>query len=184
MYLFHGVLDYWGGEGEKSQNNFEKARALLPDHRKFIGGFIEITLSWARYMTGQKELALNELTKLQVEGKGSGLYHSRLVGGFLYIHLFSGDLMLFRKECQYLQDLAQRHDLRYTNAMGICLEAGSYFHEYELEEAFHHFSMAAQKRYIMHKRTAIDGLAGQVITEQLMQKTADADKSLDFLDSL
>ncbi len=143
-----------------------------------------LRFSWARYMTGQKELALNELTKLQVEGKGSGLYHSRLVGGFLYIHLFSGDLMLFRKECQvFCRILRQRHDLRYTNAMGICLEAGSYFHEYGLEEAFHRFSMAAQKRYIMHKRTAIDGLAGQVITEQLMQKTADADKSLDFLDS-
>jgi LuxR family maltose regulon positive regulatory protein len=182
-YLFNGLISYWFGNAEIALPHLQKAIKLLSETQMLFMGMAHLHIGLARAVTGQNELAIKELNNLLSNGKEDILYNTRLVAGLFYINYFAGNIKFSRREAQRLQNISERHNLYYTNAMGVCMEAISCFNSYALQDALHLFEIAEQNRYILHKGTALDAIAGKIITHQLLQQPNEANKSLGLLES-
>jgi LuxR family maltose regulon positive regulatory protein len=182
-YLFNGLFSYWSGNPEIALPHLQKAIKLLSETQMLFMGMAHLHIGLARAVTGQNELAIKELNNLLSNGKEDILYNTRLVAGLFYINYFAGNIKFSRREAQRLQNISERHNLYYTNAMGVCMEAISCFNSYALQDALHLFEIAEQNRYILHKGTALDAIAGKIITHQLLQQPNEANKSLGLLES-
>jgi LuxR family maltose regulon positive regulatory protein len=69
----------------------------------------------------------------------------------------------------------------YAGAFNSYLQGVTHLHAGELDRATQHFDAAAQRRYIMHSRAAVDALAGLTLAKQLMRRPDDAAETIELL---
>jgi LuxR family maltose regulon positive regulatory protein len=82
-----------------------------------------------------------------------------------------------RRDAQRLADVARRGGLRNTAAWAWYFEACTHLHAFELEPAAALFTRAAELRYVLESRTAVDALAGLALTRQLLGQREEADEA-------
>ena len=181
--LMMGLVFHWSGMGEKALQYFQKALEYLPEDWKLAQGMLHLHIALARSVTGNKDLALQGIREQLSVDTHDPISITRLMAGTFYVNQFAGDLKEARNESRQIQKLAKTHNLIYTYAMGICMEATSCFNAYELNEALDLFTVASQNRYNLHLATALDAMAGKVITHQFLENPGEADKSLEQLES-
>jgi LuxR family maltose regulon positive regulatory protein len=180
--FFQGNIQYWEGQAERSQQRLEKALSLLTVKQNHIQGESELLLGLARCMAGQKERVVRALEeRLQGVDSPEGYFHSRLLAGLVFIHLLCGNLSRARMEAQRLHRVATTSRIRNTAAWSAYLTACTHLHANELDAASHHFTRAAEQRYVLETQAEIDALAGLALTQQLMQQPDVAAETMDRL---
>ena len=171
LNLFQGALLYWQGQGESSRKCCEKALALASENLLALKAEAELYLGLARAICGQKKQVIQEL-KEKIEGVESpdGLLLSRLIAGLAFAYLFSGELTHARVAAERLQTVTRKIGIVYTDAWSSYMQACTHLHCYDLDAASHHFAVVVGKRYVLHTKAAVDGLAGLALTHQAMQQ--------------
>lgn len=182
LHLLKGEILYWSGEGESSRRTFETARKLLPDRHGLVTGLLALQYGLALCMAGRRERAIESLdARIRETGAREGVYLSRLVAGLYFVHHLSGNLVGAAAEARRLHSVANRSEIAYTEAWSNYMQACAHLHAGDLGEALMHFGVAAQQRYILHARGAVDSLAGLALTQQLIGRESAASESLDQL---
>jgi LuxR family maltose regulon positive regulatory protein len=176
--FFRGSFQYWMGEGERSRQLLEEALPGIAGSAPRIEGEAELALGVARSMVGEREGAIRALEdRIRRGGLPEGLPLSRVIAGLAFVHLLSGDMPRARRDAQRLADAARRGGLRNTAGWAWYFEACTHLHALELEPAAALFTRAAELRYVLESRTAVDALAGLALTRQLLGQREDADEA-------
>lgn len=168
------------GEPGEALGFFERALELIPPSAtSFARADTELQAAIARYMTGDKDASLFRLhQEVNRQIPSGGLLWSHLVYAIAAIHVLSGDLEQATQVAQRLKkEMTRVHDL-YGGAWASFFIGAAAFHRFDLEEAQHHFSLAAKARYNLHVRAAIDSLCMLVITNEFLGLPDEADLAL------
>jgi LuxR family maltose regulon positive regulatory protein len=180
--FFRGFIAYFEGEAEQSVKYLEGAMSNLAGTKSPILGDTELMLGLARCMNGNQNLAVQALESRLGEIDSSESYVlCRLIAGLGYIHMLGGDLYQLRKEGQRLADVSKKHNMHLAEAWGYYFLAFGYLHAGKLEAALPHFVQVDELRYVMEPRAMIDALAGLALTQQLLQREVEAEKSIQRL---
>lgn len=182
VYFFYGAIYYWSGQGDEALLYFEKAQKVLLPDRMLINGLLQLLSGLSLSMTGEGEEGLHLLNQ-QVKATESrgGVFVSRLRGGLFFVTYFLGKLAQARKETQLALLVAQKSGIDYSSAWNYYMEACTDLQSNQLDRALLHFTSAAESRYILHTRGAIDSVAGLAITQQLMGNEDEASATLDLM---
>ena len=142
-------------------------------------GDLDIYFGFAQQACGRTELALKVLReKIQSNPTQPAMLLTRQIASVAFVHLLSGELKQSTQVALQLRDVARKSGLIYTDTWSAYLQGCYCFHTYDLEKARHHFSVAAKNRYILHVATAVNSLAGLVITQQAMQQPEAANQAM------
>ncbi|MGB5690961.1 MAG: LuxR C-terminal-related transcriptional regulator, partial [Flavobacteriaceae bacterium] len=101
--------------------------------------------------------------------------------GLYYNNMFAGNLARAKRNGHKVKTIGAKNDLHYTHAMGVCQEAMACFCANQLEDAIGLLKIAEQKRFILHKGTAIDAMAAKVIAHEIQNQPKEADATLKTL---
>ncbi len=182
LAYFRGFLEYWEGNAQSSQQHFEESLSKLAGEKTPYEGEAELLLALAFCMGGQEERAVRGLEdRIDRFGASENQIVSRLVGGLAFVHSISGDLRRSRLDAQRLKLVASKLRIRNTEAWACYLQACSHLHAGELEAATSHFADAAELRYVLEPRAAVDTLAGLALCQQLRQLENEADETTNVL---
>ena len=182
LAYFRGFLEYWEGNAQSSQQHFEESLSKLSGEKTPYEGEAELLLALALCMGGQEELAVRGLEdRIDRFGASENQLVSRLVGGLAFVHSISGDLRRSRLDAQRLKLVASKLRIRNTEAWASYLHACSHLHAGELDAATSHFADAAELRYVLEPRAAVDTLAGLALCQQLRQLENEADETTNLL---
>ena len=182
LQTLSGSLQFFLGDGERSVHFCEEASRHVAGERRLIRGHLEMFLNMARSMIGEHDMALRALEdRIREAGSSESIYVSRLIAGIAFISQTAGDLDRVKNEARRLRSVAGTRDIAYTEAIGTYMEAWADLQTFDLEQASRNFADAAQHRYILHTRVAIDALAGRALTQQLMGRPDDSEEALERL---
>jgi LuxR family maltose regulon positive regulatory protein len=182
MYFFRGALAFFEGNGESGKQFFEHARELLPRGENLIWGLLELLDALSRYTTGEKEPAVEALERrIQEATSHNTQFFSRLIAGLFFLYYLMGDLHRARAYAQRLRSVATSGQIAYTEAWSSYMQACTYLHAHELDQALRHFNAAFAQRYILHVRAAVDVIGGLSLTHQLMGQTDAATATMERL---
>ncbi len=182
LQTLSGSLHFFLGDGERSVQLCEEASRHLAGERRLIRGHLEMFLNLARSMLGEHDLALRALEdRIREAGSSESIYVSRLIAGIAFISQTAGDLDRVKIEARRLRSVAGTSGIAYTEAIGTYIEAWADLQVFDLEQASRNFADAARQRYILHRRSAIDALAGQALTQQLMERPDESEEALERL---
>jgi LuxR family maltose regulon positive regulatory protein len=133
-------------------------------------------------MTGDKELAVTTLED-RIRGSAThiGVYHAKLIGGLVLIHLLSGDLARALTEAKRFRRAAATNRLQNHMAWSDYLEGCTHLQTNELDVASRLFSSAIERRYILETRAVLDAFLGLALTQQLRQQPDNAQETQDQL---
>ena len=179
--LVSGLLQFWSGNCDQAMTHFEQAKVLLPEEENLFTGMLNLHIAMARTLSGKMELAITDLKQQIQQSKGNAVYETRLYSGLYYNNMFAGNLAQAKRNGNKVKTIAAKNDLHYTHAMGVCQEAMACFCANQLEDANGLLKIAEQKRFILHKGTAIDAMAAKVITYEIQNQPKEADATLKTL---
>ena len=183
VYYWQGILQYYSGNGELSQQLFEKSRKLVPGELNLIDGQIVLHLNLARYMCGQKEEALNQTYQLiEKAGTRESLFITRVMAGAAFINMFSADLKRLIEEAHRMESFAKKGQFSYTSAFSSYFLGYAYFHILDIDKAIHHLEETTNQRYIHHIIAAMNGMAGLAFVQQLSGKIKEATTTMELLE--
>ena len=181
LAFFQGTIEYWMGQADSSRGHLEEALSQAADPG--LESEAELSLSLARCMVGQKEEASRALEdRLQLEQFSGGFMRSRLIGGLTIIDLLSSDLPRSNMEARQMMEVAEKSGLINGEAWAFYMSASSHLHTLALERAAEYFALAAEQRYILETRPAIDALAGLALTQQLRGQQDEAKETVERLE--
>jgi LuxR family maltose regulon positive regulatory protein len=176
---YKGCLLYWQGQGEACLEFIAKAQAQIPEENYVARGDLDVYFGFAYQACGRKELALKVLReKIQSNPNQPAMLLTRQIGSVAFVHLLSGELKQSAQVALQLRDVARKSGFIYTDTWSAYLQGCYCFHTYDLDKARHHFSVAAKNRYILHVATAVNSLAGLVLTHQAMQQPEAANQAM------
>ena len=167
--FFRGYISYFEGQAERSLKYLEDAVSQLTGTKSPFLSEAELMRGLARCMVGQKDLAVQALEARIVEADSSENYlRSRLIAGLAFLYLVCGDLHLAREEAHRLQRMSKKHNLRLAEAWSYYFLGCTHLQTGEFEAASLHFEQAAELRYVLEPRGAMDALTGLVLTQLFM----------------
>ena len=176
--FFHGVLEYWQGNGESSFSYLQHSIKQLPDQPGVMDGWVGLYYCFSLCMNNQKDRAQEDINSL-ISGIGiSALYRSQLIGALVFMHLLSGELVAARKQAQILEQLSKENHIANTEAWSNYLLGSINLHRNELDKAAELFLKANSQRYILEPKAALDALAGLAITQSLQGHRGEATETL------
>jgi len=174
---FHrGYLAIWlEGDGAGALERLENVRSRLPEEQQILHVEAEFDLALARHMTGEGKLALQSLEEsLRTKTLLDDMMLSRLVGAQVFLYLMSGDLVSALPAARRLSSMVKKGPNNDILAWSAYLQALPQLQAYRLDEALQGFLLAAELRDVLHRKGAVDALAGLVLTYRAMQRTDDA----------
>jgi LuxR family maltose regulon positive regulatory protein len=175
--FFRGVVCYWQGEGHKSCGYLEKA--VIPSERQRVKGLKEIYLSLARQMIGQEKNALESLIKQENTVDSSlPMLKSRLLLAHAFIFTMLGNLIQAEEAAKRVEVFVKKDDVAYTKGWAVYLQAATHLRSCNFDQAFAHFTRAVKNRYQMHTASAVDSIAGLVLTCQAQKKEPDVSEAM------
>jgi len=179
--LISGLLQFWSGNCDQAMTHFEQAKVLLPEEENLFTGMVNLHIAMARTVSGKMELAITELKQQIQQSEGHAVYETRLYAGLYYSNMFAGNLAQAKQYGNKAKTIGAKNDLHYTHAMGVCMKAMACFCANQLEDAIGLLKIAEQKRFILHKGTAIDAMAAKVIAYEIQNQPKEADATLKTL---
>lgn len=179
--LVSGLLQFWSGNCDQAMTHFEQAKVLLPEEENLFTGMLNLHIAMARTVSGKTELAITELKQQIQQSEGNAVYETRLYSGLYYNNMFAGNLAQAKRYGNKVKSIGAENDLHYTHAMGVCQEAMACFCANQLEAAIVLLKIAEQKRFILHKGTAIDAMVAKVIAYEIQNQPKEADTTLKTL---
>lgn len=184
IYFFKAFLLFWEGQVESSAEISKKAQEQIPKEEKYdlIRGDNEIYYAMALQMNGKGDVAIRELKeKIAGHTKRKGMYFTRLISSPCFVHLLSGDLKQVETASLQLKNVSKKSGLSYADSWSDYMQACCHFHAYDLDKACHHFSVIAERKYIMHNLQSASCLAGLAMTYQATGRTEEAEATMDQL---
>ena len=180
--FYKGNLLYWIGEFETSVTYLERALTLVPGPPWIVRCNIDLMLGFARHACGQTELALSVLTEQTQDFEPSQSFQlAYVVGSITFIRLFSAHLIQAGEEARRMEIAAARSGNSNLVAWGAYLLANAMFHQYDLHRALHKFAEALRLRHVLDPRAVIDAMAGLALTQQMLQRSDDADRTMQMM---
>ena len=180
--FFKGCLLYWGGQAESSGRFLEEALTQIAGRARHVESNADVHLALARCMIGQKEQAVRGLEdRIASHDWPEGQYLGLLIGGLIFIHLLSGDLLRARVEAQRLQLMASKSRVPNIQVWAEYFVACTYLHANEPEGAARHFGLAVAQQYLAWPRAAVDAFAGLALGHVLRGQPEEAAKAVSHL---
>ncbi|MCP4165262.1 MAG: hypothetical protein GY759_05125 [Chloroflexi bacterium] len=167
--FFWGHHWFWQGQASRSQYLFQRALERIP--RSYHQGRGEAELYWgmAGQMNGRKEMVIQALTNwLYYEQTPQAVRMTRLLGGLIFVHFLSGELIEAERVTQQLGNVATESDNTYIKIWSSYLRGYTHYFWNDLEKAAHYFEAAVNGRYFLQTRAAVDSLAGLTLTYQAL----------------
>jgi len=169
-YFFVGNIRYWGGDGKGSLKYFLESQELLEKECNLIKGEVELYIGFATYMAGQRDKAIAGLKKSITDMWGKDNYYLiRLVAGISFISMLNGHLAESSEMAVIFGVLAQEIKSKYSEGWAYYLQGRASYNSYHLQRALEYFRLAVENKYILHRKVAIESLAGMAITYLLMK---------------
>jgi LuxR family maltose regulon positive regulatory protein len=171
LRFFEGVLQFWAGDWELSQEHCSEARDRISDMHPRIAGLVEIYLGLASYMIGQGDRALEELNDRIADGSFlAGALLCRLYLARSFLHALAGALPRVAQDAESAARVARQGSMAYMEGWGRYMEGASRFRANDLEAAWSCFEPSFDHRYSMHTRAAVDGMVALALTYQALQQ--------------
>lgn len=182
LAYFKGFLQYWAGEAEASRRSLLEAVSLLEGDRPFFAYNAEVMLGLARYMAGEKALAIQALQdQLQTIDAQEGQLRAYLIADLAFIHLIAGDLADARAEAERLERVARKSRLPNSGAWGSYVKGCTHLHANELDAAARDLGEASDLRYVLDTRASVDAMSGLALTHQLGGRDVQASAALEVV---
>jgi LuxR family maltose regulon positive regulatory protein len=174
---FHwGYLAIWvHGDGADAVKRLENARSRLSDAQRVLAAETELDLALARYLVGDGKLVTASLeNEIETTRSKDVIRLTRLFGAQAFIHLMSGDLPRAAFAVQQMRSSAEEGRNMDVVAWSNYLQALADLQSFRLDEALQGFLLVTERRNIVHQKSAVDALAGLVLTYQAMGRTEDS----------
>ncbi len=182
LNFFRGYLNFWEGNTEASQRQFEAVIKAAPQEPKLLIAETELHLSLVRIMRGSGALAIEALNhRIADVGISAGPLVSRMIAGLAMIYLLSAKLVPLKFEAQRLRELAKQNRTLLSDSWGYYLEATSDLNVMDMDSALTHFSAASNYPHMIDAREAVDAMACIALTHQLNGRTEQAQEALQRL---
>jgi len=170
------------GNGEAALKWLDGLQERLPETLQQMRGEAALYLALGRLMKGQSASALRALTEqIRSTTTSHHIMLSRLTGAEAFIHLLEGHLARAVRAVHRFQVVGQESDNVQMVTWAQYLRANAQFQSYRLEEALQGFMATAPRCDILHRRVAVDALAGLALTYQALQRREDALEASDRL---
>ncbi len=177
--FFRGHSWFWRGDMTRSVEFLDQALQQMP--RSYQQGWGEAAVFWglAGLMNGRKEDVIRSLTQwLYYDQKPPTLLMTRLLGTLIFVHILSGNLHEAERLALELHEGGVTHGSAYTTRWASYLLGYIRYFWNDLEPAARYFETAVEGRHILHKRAAVDALAGLALTYQALRRLQDVEKTL------
>jgi LuxR family maltose regulon positive regulatory protein len=181
--FYSGFLLIWlMGDAERALRHLDRARDRVPSTRRMISAEVELYHALARQMIGQGSSAVESIEdRIRSEASPEALFLSHLVGAQTFISLLSGDLAATTNGAHRLISVAEEGRNTFSETWGPFTLANAHLQSYRLDEALQGFGVLVEKRDSLPKKAVIEALAGLVLTQQAMNRTAEAQATLKLL---
>jgi len=176
--LFHGILSFWEGRGERAMVLLQEALERTPPENKGVVNEIIIYLAISMHMAGQGSTAVHKFRRQLYEEVTEGPRKIRLLGAIAFIHMLSGELFEAEEALRQIKDIATRTDNVDAGAWASYLQGIVHFQWNNLEAASHHFSQALKNRFILDAGADLDSYAGLILSYQGMVQPGKAKETL------
>lgn len=178
MRYFQGIVAYFQNDGVKSEKLLSSAIELLPSGiNNYLLGQSKYWLSLARYLNGQKEMAIRRLKdNILRQNSQSGMITTRLIFGLCFIHMLAGEWAQVLPGGFQLKKIAKKKNLAHSESWGNYLIGYASLQIFDLDTARHYFSLVLTDRYKSNYRASVDAMAGLSLTLQFMGEANEADK--------
>jgi LuxR family maltose regulon positive regulatory protein len=176
-----GLLHLWHDcDGEAALKRLERAKARDSLKSGLVALRVDYFTAAARHFIGQGELAVASLQE-QIRSLKDPESLAYLMRALTFVRLLSGDLHAAERDAERAIDLAKRGGNPMLEGMSYYLRANSQFQAHQFSHALPNFVESAKKRIVLNRRLAIDALAGQVLTCQVLHRFNDALVALEEL---
>ncbi len=179
LHFLKGAALYWSGDGKASHECFAIAQDCLPAEHQLFLGLTCLLDGLSSHMCGDYRGAVDTLGhQLRQASSQQSTYYTRLLSGLYFAHMMAGDLASARSEAVRIKSVATSGRIQYTMAWSSYMQACTYLHHCDLEQAARHFSDAAEHCFILHRIAAIESFAGLALCQQLLGQQQAATKTL------
>ncbi len=185
LLFFRGSLAYWVGDAENSRRLLEESLLHTSGQRDFIDGEKELALALARAMVGDDEAAVQTLDKRILDASSSEVeYLVKLHGALLLIHLLGGNLGPALATARRLRSTAAASGLENHEAWGDYFEGWVHLAACDVDAASRHFDRAANHRYVLDTRAALDAHSGLALSQHFLGQPGAARETVGRLQRL
>ena len=179
LHFLKGAALYWSGDGKASHECFAIAQDCLGTEHQLFLGLTCLLDGLSSHMCGDYQGAVDMLQhQLRQASSQQSTYYTRLLSGLYFAHMMAGNLASARSEAVRIKTVATSGRIQYTIAWSSYMQACTYLHRCDLEQAAGHFSDAAEHCYILHRIAAIESFAGLALCQHLMGQRKEADQTL------
>jgi len=179
LHFLKGAALYWSGDGKASHECFAIAQDCLGTEHQLFLGLTCLLDGLSSHMCGDYQGAVDTLQhQLRQASSQQSTYYTRLLSGLYFAHMMAGNPASARSEAVRIKTVATSGRIQYTIAWSSYMQACTYLHRCDLEQAAGHFSDAAEHCYILHRIAAIESFAGLALCQHLMGQRKEADQTL------
>ncbi len=181
--FYSGFLLIWlMGDAERALAHLDRARDRVPSTHRMIAAEVELYHALARQMIGQGPSAVESIEdRIRSAASSENVLLSHSVGAQTFIGLLSGDLAATANSAHRLISVADQGRNTFSETWGPYTLANANLQACRLDEALQGFGELVEKRDSLPKKAVIEALAGQVLTQQTLNRTADAEATLKLL---
>ena len=175
LSMFKSFLCYWQGQAQEMLTHVGKARDTLPATHELMRADSEIYFGLAHHMAGQKEVAIDALTKrIREQPEQEGLLLTRQVITLAFIHLLAGGLKESALYSRQLGQLARTWSPVYIKSWSTYLLGCCHFQSGDWQEAERCFRWMADNRYIAHTAAVMSSLTGLGLSLHFMGRSEES----------
>jgi len=177
-----GYSLFFLGDGTRALKFISQALRRIPHSYQEARAQAEIIYALSSQMVGRKAQALDFLNDLLANHDSPQvLRKSRLLITYVFVHVIAGDLGQAMAANRRLWQVVK--DGRYAYVWTWCAHMQGLIHLYrgEWEAAVEHLERAVDKRYIHHKRAAVDAIAALMVAYQALGRASDAQATMQVL---
>ena len=179
LHFLKGAALYWSGDGKASHECFAIAQDCLGTEHQLFLGLTCLLDGLSSHMCGDYQGAVDTLQhQLRQASSQQSTYYTRLLSGLYFAHMMAGNPASARSEAVRIKTVATSGRIQYTIAWSSYMQACTYLHRCDLEQAAGHFSDAAEHCYILHRIAAIESFVGLALCQHLMGQRKEADQTL------
>lgn len=176
--LFEGSTAFWSGRLTDARRLLQEAQALSSPHFGAHAGLTEIYLAVTEQMLGLAEPCLQRLAQRISDGSQYSVkYQVNLATARGLAQTLRGGLHHAVDEGHRLLDLSKSQHIAYNEAWGDYLAGSNLLRLGEPERAIAHLRLVVERRFVVHTRAAIDGMAGLALALQRSNQAADAEEA-------
>lgn len=180
--FFRGYFAYFINAGTESLKRLKSAGKLVPVIYPETYGQVELVHGLTMQMEGHKDVAIHQLHEALYRcGISSNVRKTRLLIALVYIHIIAGDLSIADRINDELFEVSTAGKCSYACAWSIYLKGAICFFRNDMDMAINFFEQMMDMKYILHRRAAIDGMAGLAFAYNAVGEESKANETMECL---